>query len=163
MDELCFFSLSCYFSYAFLCCKTGVVLSRTKKSESWCWIQCIKNVYLGISFAVISLLKIEICSKWELSCIGFTDKTLLTSCYYSSFANHLKYILHVNIPCAILLLLFLYVKLKITMNPLSSKVHFLAQTRQTKRRTNRTGRTENQHERATSFAHAQTFFSQSKS
>ena len=49
------------------------------------------------------------------------------------------------------------------MNPLSSKVHFLAQTRQTKRRTNRTGRTENQHERdqerATSFAHAQTLFS----
>ena len=45
------------------------------------------------------------------------------------------------------------------MNPLSSKVHFLAQTRQTKRRTHRTGRTENQHERATSFAHAQTFFS----
>ena len=58
-------------------------------------------------------------------------------CYYSSFADHLKYILHVNIPCAILLLLFLYIKLKITMNPLSSKVHFLAQTRQTKRRTNR--------------------------
>ena len=47
-----------------LCCKTGeFVLSRTKKSESWCWIQCIKNVYLGISFAVISLLRIEICSK----------------------------------------------------------------------------------------------------
>ena len=36
------------------------------------------------------------------------------------------------------------------MNPLSSKVHFLAQIRQTKRRTNRTGRTENQHERANS-------------
>ena len=141
MEELFLFSLV----LLLLCCKTGeFVLSRTKKSESWCWIQCIKNVYLGISFAVISLLKIEICSKWELSCIGFTDKTLLTSCYYSSFADHLKYILHVNIPCAILLLLFLYVKLKITMNPLSSKVHFLLQTRQTKRRTNRTGRTENQ-------------------
>ena len=58
-----------------------------------------------------------------------------------------------------LLLLFLYIKLKITMNPLSSKVHFLAQTRQTKRRTNRTGRAENQPERATSFAHAQALFS----
>ena len=56
----------------------------------------------------------------------------------------------IYIPCAILLLLFLYVNLTITMNPLSSKVHFLAQTRQTKRRTNRTGRTENQHERANS-------------
>ena len=45
-----------------------------------------------------------------------------------------------------------------TMNPLSSKVHFLAQTRQTKRRTNRT---ENHHEqiRRQSLAHAQTFFS----
>ena len=53
----------------------------------------------------------------------------------------------VYMPCAILLLLFLYVNLTITMNPLSSKVHSLAQTRQTKRRTNRTGRTENQHER----------------
>ena len=48
------------------------------------------------------------------------------------------------------------------MNPLSSKAHSLAQTRQTKHRTNRT---ENQHERATigiwrpSFAHAQTLFS----
>ena len=69
--------------------------------------------------------------------------------------------LHVQIytPSAILILLFLYVNLTMTMNPLSSKVHFLAQTRQTKRRTKRTGRTENQHERATSFAHAQTFFS----
>ena len=52
------------------------------------------------------------------------------------------------------------------MNPLSSKAHSLAQTRQTKHRTNRT---ENQHERATkrifwrfwrpSFGHAQTLFS----
>ena len=41
----------------------------------------------------------------------------------------------IYIPCAILLLLFLYVNLTITMNPLSSKVQFLAQTRQTKRRT----------------------------
>ena len=55
----------------------------------------------------------------------------------------------VYIPCAILLLLFLYVNLTI-MSPLSSKAHFLAQTRQTKRRTNRTGRTEHQHERANS-------------
>ena len=37
-----------------------------------------------------------------------------------------------------------------TMNPLSSKVHFLAQTRPKKRRTNRTGQTENQHERVNS-------------
>ena len=56
----------------------------------------------------------------------------------------------IYIPCAILLLLFLYVNLTITMNPWSSKVHFLGQTRQTKRRTDRTGRTENQHERANS-------------
>ena len=56
----------------------------------------------------------------------------------------------IYIPCAILLLLFLYVNLTIMMNPLSSKIHFLAQTRQTKRRTNRTGRTENRHERANS-------------
>ena len=53
----------------------------------------------------------------------------------------------INIPCAVLLLLFLYVNLTITMNTLSSKVHFLAQTRQTKRRTNRTRRTQNQRER----------------
>ena len=33
--------------------------------------------------------------------------------------------------------LLLYVNLTMTMNPLSSKVHFLAQTRQTKRRTKR--------------------------
>ena len=43
-------------------------------------------------------------------------------------------------------LYFFYVNLTITMNPLSSKAHSLAQTRQTKHRTNRT---ENQHERAT--------------
>ena len=63
------------------------------------------------------------------------------------------------------MLYFFYVNLTITMNPLSSKAHSLAQTRQTKHRTNRT---ENQHERATkriwrfwrpSFAHAQSFFS----
>ena len=44
------------------------------------------------------------------------------------------------------MLYFFYVNLTITMNPLSSKAHSLAQTRQTKHRTNRT---ENQHERAT--------------
>ena len=44
------------------------------------------------------------------------------------------------------MLYFFYVNLTITMNPLSSKAHSLAQTRQTKHRTNRTG---NQHERAT--------------
>ena len=43
-------------------------------------------------------------------------------------------------------LYFFYVNLTIRMNPLSSKAHSLAQTRQTKHRTNRT---ENQHERAT--------------
>ena len=53
-------------------------------------------------------------------------------------------------PRAILILLFLYVNLTMTMNPLSSKVHFLAQTRPKKRRTNRTGQTENQHERVNS-------------